>query len=188
MLVGLFLSGWVLPATDLHAQTATCSTQFRLGGQGQKPRTYTFEGLRQFPSTQANVTFSAGNTPRVSAAYTGVLFWDLPVQAQVTTDPAAKNDLLRHYVVVTGSDGCQTVLSLGELSPDFGGQQVLVAYAQNGPLLDANTGGFARLIVPGDKAGGRSVSNLVSVKVRLGSRPATTADPQGASDRSSNTV
>ena len=173
LLTALLGSLALLPAVHLHAQTAAYSAQFRLAGQVQNRRTLTLDDLRQFPTAQANVTFSAGNTPRVSAAYTGVLLWDLLVQAKVVTDPAVKNDLFRHYVVATGSDGYQTVLSLGEISPDFGGQQVVVAYAQNGQLLDAASGGFARLIVPGDKAGGRNVSNLVSLKVYLGG-PSTT--------------
>ncbi len=161
----------LLSIAGLRAQTAVYSSQLRLAGQVQNRRTLTLSDLQAFPAAQANVTFSAGNTPRVSAAYTGALLWDLLVQAKVVTLPTVKNDLLRRYVVATGSDGYQVILSLAELSPDFGGQQVLVAYAQNGQLLDAGSGGFARLIVPGDKAGGRNVSNLVSLKVYLGGPP-----------------
>lgn len=164
----------LLTPAGLRAQSAVYSSQLRLAGQVQNRRTLTLDDLQAFPAAQANVTFSAGNTPRVSAAYTGVLLWDLLTEAKLVTIPAVKNDLLRRYVVATGSDGYQVVLSLAELSPDFGGQQVLVAYAQNGQPLDAGSGGFARLIVPGDKAGGRNVSNLVSIKVHLGVPPPAT--------------
>ena len=81
------------------------------------------------------------------------------------TDPAVKNAELRQYVLATGSDGYEATFSLGELDPRFGGGGTmdLVAYAQDGQPL--GTDGFARLVVPGDLAGGRYVSNLVSLQV-----------------------
>jgi hypothetical protein len=44
------------------------------------------------------------------------------------TDSAARNDILAHYVVATGSDGYRAVYSLGEIDPRFGGKQITVAY------------------------------------------------------------
>jgi hypothetical protein len=55
---------------------------------------------------------------------------------------------------------------MGELDPRFGGEQVLVAYDDTLGQLDPGGGaGFARMVVPGDIAGGRYVSNLVSIEV-----------------------
>jgi hypothetical protein len=52
----------------------------------------------------------------------------------------------------------------GEIAPNFGGDQIIVAYAVNGqPLTDT---GFARIVAPGDKQGGRFVSNIVKIEVR----------------------
>jgi hypothetical protein len=65
---------------------------------------------------------------------------------------------------VTASDGYETVFAAGEISPTFGGGQIMVAYAADGQPLGAN--GFARIVAPGDKAGGRFVSNIVKIKVR----------------------
>src|SRR5262249_49817990 len=82
------------------------------------------------------------------------------------TDPSIKNDSLRKYLVATGSDGYQTVISLGEIDPKFGNQSDLIAYADaDGQLGQFGSDGFARLVVPGDKAGGRYLSNLVSLQV-----------------------
>jgi hypothetical protein len=92
---------------------------------------------------------------------------DLLNQAVIDVDPAVKNDILRKYVVVTGSDCYETILSVGEILSDFGGSaQVLVAYATgDGQLLQTDEG-MARLVVPGDKKGGRYVSNIVRITVR----------------------
>ena len=92
-------------------------------------------------------------------------FWGLLNLAGIITDPTIKNDILGKYVIATGSDGYQTVFSLGELSPNFGNQADLVAYA-NAPGNPLTTDGFARIVVPGDVAkAGRYVSNIVSLQV-----------------------
>lgn len=62
------------------------------------------------------------------------------------------------------------MISLGEINPQFGGQQDLIAYSLNGQGLGAD--GLARLVVPGDTFGGRYVSNLVSLEVFDAARPA----------------
>jgi hypothetical protein len=58
------------------------------------------------------------------------------------------------------------VISLGEIDPVFGNQPDLVAYADTaGQLGPGGSDGALRLVVPGDHAGGRYVSNLVSLQV-----------------------
>ncbi len=82
------------------------------------------------------------------------------------TDPAIKNDVLGFAVVATGSDGYRAVISLGEIDPMFGNQKDLVAYSDTGGQLGpGGSDGALRLVVPGDVAGGRYVSNLVSLQV-----------------------
>jgi DMSO/TMAO reductase YedYZ molybdopterin-dependent catalytic subunit len=86
-------------------------------------------------------------------------------EAGIKTDPAVKNDIVRHIVTVTGSDGYGAVLSLGEIDPEFGGDQAIVAFAQDGKPLDEKSG-FARLIIPGDKTAGRAVSGIATIEVK----------------------
>jgi len=82
------------------------------------------------------------------------------------TDPSIKNDLLRYAVVATGSDGYRAIISLGEIDPAFGKQPDIIAYKDTKGQLGGNgPDGALRLIVPGDHAGGRYVSNLVSLQV-----------------------
>lgn len=141
------------------------SSSFKLSGLVQRPTTYDAASLAALPFMTEAVTYtSAGQS--VSASFTGVSLWDLLETAGLVTDPAIKNDELRQYVLATGSDGYEATFSLGELDPRFGGSDAmpdLVAFAENGGGLGAD--GFARLVVPGDVAGGRYVSNLVSLQI-----------------------
>ena len=63
------------------------------------------------------------------------------------TNPAAKNDILNYYLLATGNDGYQAILSLGELDPMFGGagSPDLIAYMEDGAPLGSD--GFARIVV-----------------------------------------
>lgn len=137
-----------------------------LGGGVAEPGVYTAGALRDLPAVTQTVAYTAGGTP-VTDTYTGVLLRDLLADAGGgTTDSAAKNDLLAHYVVATGSDGHRAVFSLGELDPRSGDQQIAVAYEDTaGQLGPGGEDGFARVVVPGHAAGGRYVSNLVGIEV-----------------------
>jgi len=106
--------------------------------------------------------FAAGAV--TSQSFTGALLWDLLQSVGVIVDPNIKNDILRRIVIVTGSDGYQSTFGAGEINPTFGGSQIMVAYAANGQPLGQD--GFARIVVPGDKAGGRFVSNIAKIEVR----------------------
>ncbi len=115
--------------------------------------------------TTGTATYLAGPSPTTDT-YTGVSLWTLIQDAGLLTDPAIKNDLLGFAVVATGSDGYRAVISLGEIDPMFGHQPDLVAYADTkGQLGPSGSDGALRLVVPGDLAGGRYVSNLVSLQV-----------------------
>jgi hypothetical protein len=85
--------------------------------------------------------------------------------------------------VAVGSDGYEAVFSGGELNPMFGGSATApdtVAYSDTGGQLgQGGADGFARTVVPGDKAGGRYVSNLVDLTV--GQAPVPAKGPGGVS-------
>jgi hypothetical protein len=126
------------------------------------------------PVTVESVTYQAAGVP-VSDTYTGTTLWNLLADAGGVTTTTAKNDILSKYVIATGSDGYQAVFSLGEIDPMFGNQSVLVAYADTGGQLGPNASdGLARMVVPGDIAGGRYVSDLVSLQVKSLPEPGPT--------------
>lgn len=87
-----------------------------------------------------------------------------------------KNSSLLNYVVAVGSDGYGAVFSGGEINLKFGGSASspdMVAYADTGGQLGPSGAlGFARMVVPGDAAGGRYVSNLVNLYVGQAPVPA----------------
>lgn len=121
------------------------------------------------PQTTLSVTYTAAGVP-VSDTYTGIKLWDLLDVAGGVTVTTAKNDILSKYVVATGADGYKAVFSAGEIDPKFGNQPVLVAWHDTaGQLGPCGSDGLARMVVPGDHAGGRYVSELVSL--RVGSLP-----------------
>jgi DMSO/TMAO reductase YedYZ molybdopterin-dependent catalytic subunit len=118
--------------------------------------------LRKLPTTAETVFFHTGHGGTMGS-FTGATLWSLLQKVGLRTDPAVRNELLHKYIVAVGSDGYYAVLALAEIHPEFGGDQVIVAYEQDGkPLGD----GGARLIVPGDKGGGRNVMKLKSIAVR----------------------
>jgi hypothetical protein len=142
------------------------SPLFALTGDIADPSLYCFDTLAGLqPVTTETASYTAGGTP-VTDTYTGITLWNLLDDAGGVTTTNAKNDILSKFVVATGSDGYTAVYSLGEIDPKFGNQPDLVAYADTkGQLGAGGADGFARLVVPGDLAGGRYVSNLTSLQV-----------------------
>jgi hypothetical protein len=142
------------------------ANQMTLSGEIADPSIVTPATLASLnQSTTETATYISG-TGQVTDTYTGVSLWTLIQDAGLLTDPSVKNDLLRYGVVATGSDGYRAFISLGEIDPAFGNQPDLIAYADSGGQLGPNgPDGALRLIVPGDQAGGRYVSNLVSLQV-----------------------
>jgi hypothetical protein len=142
------------------------SDQLTVSGQIAESATFTpitLAALNQ-PTTET-ATFLSG-AGSVSDTYTGVSLWTLLQDQGLVTDPSIKNDVLRFGVVATGSDGYRALISLGEIDPAFGNQPDLVAYADtSGQLGPDGNAGAMRLVVPGDSAGGRYVSNLVDLRV-----------------------
>lgn len=165
-------------AQPLDAAWATCKGGYaqtvKISGEVETPKEFDLAALEAKASADLQVAYYSGGAGFQTYAFTGVPLINLLDEAGVITDPNQKNDILRKYVVVTGSDCYQAVVSLAELLPTFAGQPILVAYADGtGMPLPADQG-MARLVVPGDKAGGRYVSNIVSIVVRTpGAGPQT---------------
>jgi hypothetical protein len=173
------ISAWIGALLTVNvAVGAVFSSQFTVFGDVASPRTFTYASLSALPSVTMPVTFQAGSTT-VSTTYTGVNLWDLLNDVGIVTNPAIKNDILRKFVVATGSDGYEAAFSFGELSPSFGHQPDFIAYNEKGMPITMD--GFARVVVPNDIRGGRYVSNLVSLWVGdVGTVPALPVPEPGA--------
>jgi DMSO/TMAO reductase YedYZ molybdopterin-dependent catalytic subunit len=132
-------------------------------GAVEHPTSLTLGDLKRETATTESVSLKTGKGI-LSGHYTGVLLWSL-LQHAVIKLSGSKNDVIRHTIVVTSSDGYTTVLSMGEIDPQFGGEQALIAYAKDGRLLNDRRG-FARLILPADKEAARAISGVASIAVR----------------------
>lgn len=147
------------------------------GAVGFAPQ-FTLSGLVAHQTSDTPVSLEALGQPTVETATylsgsgsvtdtdTGVSLWSMIQKAGLLTDPTVKNDLLRFGFVATGSDGYRAMVSQGEIDPAFGNQPDIVAYGDTGGQLGPHSAdGAKRLVLPGDVAGGRYVSNLVSLQV-----------------------
>jgi hypothetical protein len=145
------------------------SSSFTVSGV-QTPSTYTFSTLKALAQsegqeTTVTATYFQG-TKSVTDTYTGITLWNLLNDDGLILDPTIKNDVLRQYAEVVGTDGYAAIFSLGEIDPAFGGDNDIVAYADmSGQLGPGGADGFARMVVPGDTLGGRYVSNIASIEV-----------------------
>lgn len=131
-------------------------------GQVSNPLTLSADDLRSnYAPHTLEVTYLSGEET-VSTSYTGALLWDILSGAQVNYNVDVRNDKISMYIVATGSDGYQAVVSWGEIDPEYSNQPILVAYEEAGQPTPEGL----RLVVPGDARGSRYVKDLVSLSVR----------------------
>ncbi len=129
-----------------------------LEGRLKHPVRLSLDELRKMPAEQVQITSERGTVMR----YTGVRLWALLADAGGGIDDADKSAALHHVVRITARDGYFVVISTGEIAPDFGGKPALIAYLQDDkPIGEA----APRLVVPGDKRGGRNVREVVTISV-----------------------
>jgi DMSO/TMAO reductase YedYZ molybdopterin-dependent catalytic subunit len=129
-----------------------------LDGKVKQPRSFTLDDLKKMPAQSADVSFQTDRGP-VSAHFTGVLLWSL-IGAAGGIDDTGKGMELRHAIRITAKDGYVVVTSTGEIAPDFGGKAALVAYERDGKPLDG-----LRIVIPGDKHGGRNVRDVATITI-----------------------
>lgn len=146
------------------ADPAIHSDSIAIKGGVDHPKTLALADLQHEQQTTVTISQHTGHGT-LSGAFTGVSLWTVLNEAGVTLEKGKKNDLIHHTVTVTGSDGYNAVLSLGEIAPEIGNDQAMIAWQQDGKPLDGEHG-FARLIIPGDKAASRAVSAITTIEVK----------------------
>lgn len=127
----------------------------------QHPQSVDLAALRRLPSETVRVQYETEHGDAVNATFTGVPLWALLQAAGGLSDTARGADV-RHIIRVTASDAYVAVLSTGEIAPNFGAKQALIAYQRDGALLGSK--GYY-LVMPGDKRDSRYVSDVVSIRV-----------------------
>jgi len=151
--------------TDTSTVDATAPvTEHRPGevavtGDILRPTSLTLESLRSYPIRTQSVSFDSSRGAQ-NHTYDGAALFDIVSAAEPAVDPDTHNPLLAFAIVANASDGYIGTLSWGEISPDFAGTPVLVAYTEDGTPLEQ-----PRLVVPGDVKGGRYVSDLTELRI-----------------------
>ncbi|MEH2274481.1 MAG: hypothetical protein V7K40_06640 [Nostoc sp.] len=171
------------------------SQSFRLGGELKNPTTYNLQNLRNLRDalkkqnppvvTEITVSFQTGSGPRTETYY-GVPLWELINNPKAggglkpgNSGLNPKNSFLRQYVLVEATDCYGAVVAIGEIQPSFEAKKVLIAFEKkgsDGKVVSLIDEGFARLVVPGDKAGGRYVTNVRNILIL--SAPASPLKPR----------
>lgn len=143
---------------------ASAAETIELVGLVTHPGPILISELQTLPSETVHVDFESGGSPEAHT-YTGVRLFDVLAHVGIAGDPATHNPLLRRYLIVTAKDGYQIVVSGGELDPNFGDAPMLLAWEQDGAPLSSEDGPV-RLVVPGDRKGGRYIYGIVRIDVR----------------------
>jgi DMSO/TMAO reductase YedYZ molybdopterin-dependent catalytic subunit len=148
----------IVVAVLLAGQAAAQSFTLSLDGKVKAPQHWTLDDLRKMPAEHVEVSYQTDRGP-IKADFTGVALWSL-IGAAGGLDDTGKGAELRHTIRITAKDGYVVVTSTGEIAPEFGGKNALVAYERDGKPLDD-----FRIVMPGDKHGGRNARDVVSIKI-----------------------
>jgi molybdate transport system substrate-binding protein len=127
---------------------------------GEASRAVSAERIAALPRLTQRVGFMTGHGEQQNE-WSGPLLWDVLV-ASGAVDPAKPAEQVHLVVRITGADGYVATVALAEIAPQFAGRPIQIADQINGaPLADRSL----RLIVPGDRRGGRSVREVVRIEI-----------------------
>jgi hypothetical protein len=171
----IFLSALALGSLAAQAQQPTQPMSMPMGEMGEmhkpappagpleikfgdKSATWTAATLASLPHVAVTVH---NEHTKADETYSGVPLMALLTPVGVSDQPHGK--YLRFYVEAVGSDGYETVYSIGEVNPNVHNATVIVADSENGKPLTGD--GPLKLVDTGDKHPARWVRNLVAIKV-----------------------
>ncbi|HWV23376.1 MAG TPA: molybdopterin-dependent oxidoreductase [Thermomicrobiales bacterium] len=157
--------GFASPAMAAQGTPVASAETITISGAVVTPLTLSVDDLKTYPTETIDVTYTAGGDPQ-EHSFTGTPLLSVLEAAEFDVPEDAHNPLLSTYIVVVAKDGYQVVLSGGEMDPAFGDQPVYLAWEQDGEPLSGDDG-TVRLVVPGDTKGGRYVSGIVSIEVKM---------------------
>ncbi|HXC57574.1 MAG TPA: molybdopterin-dependent oxidoreductase [Rhizomicrobium sp.] len=132
-------------------------------GAVQHPGTFTMAQLRAMPQIDVKVDQKT-EKGSFTGTFHGVLLWTLINDAGLVNGPQRHAILLHGIIVTAAADHYATLVSLGEIHPELGNGQVILATEENGQPLAQPV-----LIVPGDIKAARDVRNVTTVDVSFGS-------------------
>jgi DMSO/TMAO reductase YedYZ molybdopterin-dependent catalytic subunit len=146
--------------TLLSAQTAVPEFKLVVTGDVPTPLSLNAADLAAMPRESVEMPDPDGG----KTTYEGVPLQEILKKAGIPFGRQMRGKDLAGYVLASAKDDYQVVFSLGELDPDLGGVRAIVADKRDGKPLFQYQGPF-RLVLPGDKAGARSVRMLEKLEV-----------------------
>lgn len=138
---------------------AFADSELAVTGMVGSPLHLSLADLRGFPSAHVAVSQASGHGP-VTLDCTGVTIASLLKKAAPAFGPK-NNANLAHTLLISADDGYAVALSFGEIDPDYGHVEPILATDCSGKPLAA-----PRLVVPGDLHAGRAVNGIVSIEVK----------------------
>jgi ABC-type molybdate transport system substrate-binding protein len=142
------------------AEPAPASHDLLVQLAGRAAVLLTPERIAGLPAITQQVSFMTEHG-ETQSSWTGPLLWDV-LTAAGAVDAAKPADAVHMTVRVTGADGYSAVLALGEVAPQFAGRPIQLADQMNGTAIPA---AGLRLVVPGERRGGRSVRDVVRIDI-----------------------
>jgi Oxidoreductase molybdopterin binding domain len=127
---------------------------------GEPSRALSPERIAALPRLTQRVGFMTGHGEQQND-WSGPLLWDVLV-ASGAVDPGKPAEQVHRVVRITGADGYVAAVALAEIGPQFAGRPIQVADQMNGAPLPDHA---LRLIVPGDRRGGRSVRDVMRIDI-----------------------
>jgi molybdate transport system substrate-binding protein len=127
---------------------------------GQASRVISIDRISALKPITQNVAFMTDRGEQQSD-WTGPSLWDV-LGASGAIESIKPGEQVRLTVRVTGADGYSAVIALAEIAPQFAGRSIQLADHLNGALLPDHA---LRLIVPGDRRGGRSVRDVIRIDI-----------------------
>lgn len=127
---------------------------------GQAPHVISTDRIGELKPITQTIGFMTEHGER-QAEWTGPLLWDVLMDSDAI-EGVKPAEQVRLVVRITGADGYNAVVALGEIAPEFAGRSIQIADHMNGaPIPDHKL----RLVVPGDKRGGRSVRDVIRIEI-----------------------
>jgi hypothetical protein len=127
-----------------------------VGREGGAARLLPEAALAALPAQRIGLAPEQGGAERV---YEGPSLWSVLEAAGLVDRP---RDQVRQVVLATGRDGYVAAIAMGEVSPEFAGRPAILALRQDGAALPPAQW---RLVLPGEKRGGRSVRELAGLSL-----------------------
>lgn len=127
-----------------------------------EPAAVTLQQVRAMP--HISVTIRNPHTKH-NETYSGVRLSFILTKTGAPLGKELRGEALGNYIIASGSDGYDALLSLAEIDPEFHTGEVIVADLMDGKPLDSHSGPL-KLVVSEDKRPARSVRNLTTIELK----------------------